>query len=560
MRPLPIGVVDFKEIISLNYHYIDKSLFIKELLTQAAKVTLIPRPRRFGKTLNLSMLRYFFENTAESHAYLFEHLAIAQHPECMAHQGQYPVIFLTFKFCDDANWDECFEGIKRVIANEFRRHSYILEKNLLDVYQQQEFKAIIALTASIGAYKVSLKNLIEYLARYHNQNPIVLLDEYDVPMHAGYYHKYYNKTARFIRKFLGDGLKDNTYLRFAVITGAMRITKESIFTGLNHPSVCTMLDPIYADKFGLVEEEVDAFMKERGLSYELDAIRAWYNGYSSGTCTVYNPWSILNCARNNGELGAYWINTGNTDILKDLIGKSDYKIKEDIALLLQGKSICKMINENISFLDLKQDEVSIFNFLLFSGYLTFKNKQLRNNIPHADFCIPNKEIELIYKTTILSWFKNVSTYTNMLDTLVSGDITLFAQQLEEYCLTSLSYFDATKREPERFYHALILGMLAHLSDVYAITSNRESGTGRYDVMMEPHDNTKPAFIIEFKKVRAQERTTLKRAAEHALQQIEEKEYAVALRKKGYKHIIPLAIAFSGKKVYVMSHFSQENDS
>ncbi len=401
MRQLPIGITDFKKLISGNYHYVDKSLFIKELLDNAVETTLIPRPRRFGKTLNLSMLRYFFEKTEPSHAYLFGNLAIAKEPKYMQHQGQFPVIFLTFKFLDDATWDKCYDALKRVIANEFRRHNYLLTDSYLDKQQKQEFEDIIALTATEGAYKVSLKNLITYLAKYHNKNPIVLIDEYDVPIHAGFKHKYYEDVTLFMRRFIGDGLKDNEYLHFAVITGAMRITEESISTGLNHLKVCTLLNKTYSDKFGWLEHEVQSFIQERGLSCRLDDIRHWYNGFASGPYTIYNPWSTISCADNGGVLRAYWVNTASTDILKDLIAKSNKSVKEDIELLLQGNSIRKRINENITFFDLAKNETALWNYLFCMGYLTIKQELLIDDIPHADFCIPNKEIVSIYTSTIL---------------------------------------------------------------------------------------------------------------------------------------------------------------
>ncbi len=560
MRPLPLGIDNFEEIISHNYHYVDKSLFIKEILDYRSKVTLIPRPRRFGKTLNLSMLKYFFEKTAKSHASLFDALDIANHPECMKHQGQYPVIFLTFKFIEGETWEISFEKMKRLIANEFWRHKYLLKASCLGKHQKKEFQQIIELTASDTAYEVSLRDLTSYLAQYYNTNPIVLLDEYDVPMQNGFKNNYYNKAAQFIRGFIGDGLKGNDFLNFAVITGCMRVTKESIFTGLNNPRVCTLLDDAYSDKFGLLEREVKVLLKECEAAtcqqVCMEEIRAWYNGFSSGPHTIYNPWSIISFIDKKCKFDSYWINTSSNDIIKNLIKNSNEDVKEEISQLLQGKTIDKQVDENIVFADLGKKEPALWNFLLFSGYLSFKNLRLVGTHRHADLFIPNKEIISIYESTILGWFSSTEIrYNAMLEHLVNGDISKFTELFEEFVITSFGFFDladrkAENQEPENFYHAFVLGILATLAGTHFITSNREAGLGRYDVMIVPKDTTKPALIIEFKKVSPNKHETLEIAAASALQQIADKRYAVELRHKGYMRIIPLAIVFEGKKVLV----------
>ncbi len=556
MRPLPIGIDDFEKIISQNYHYVDKSLFIKELLDYAAGVTLIPRPRRFGKTLNLSMLKYFFEKTAISRASLFDGLNIAKHPEYMKHQGQYPVIFLTFKFIEGETWEMCFEKMKRLIANEFERHAYLLESVALSPFRKKEFQKIIELSASDTAYEVSLKDLTMYLAKHHNQKPIVLLDEYDVPMQNGFKNNYYNKAAQFMRLFIGDGLKGNDYLNFGVITGCMRISKESIFTGLNNPDVCTILGDAYSDKFGLLESEVKSLLKECGIETCqqtcMEEIRAWYNGFSSGHHTIYNPWSIINFINKKCEFNSYWVNSSSNDIIKKLIKNSDEEVKEEIAQLLQGKTICKRVDENIVFADLDEgQQTALWNFLLFSGYLSFKNLRLDGTHRVADLFIPNKEIVSIYESTILGWFSNKEIrYNTMLQYLVDGNITEFTKLFEKFVIISFGYFDVGNQEAENFYHAFVLGILATLATTHFITSNRESGLGRYDVKIAPHDKTKPAIIIEFKKVEPDEHETLESAAASALQQITNKRYAIELEHIGYTHIIPLAIVFKGKQVLV----------
>ncbi len=568
MRKLPIGIDDFKEIIVDKYLYVDKSLFIKELLDSGAEVTLITRPRRFGKTLNLSMLRYFFEKTTSSLAPLFDDLHIAKHPQCMEHQDQYPVIFLTFKGIKGETWEVSFDKIKWLIADEFRRHNYLLESSALDKYQKRDFETIIDRTADRVAYELSLKNLTAYLAKHHNQNPIVLIDEYDVPMQEGFKHKYYKQPTLFMSSFVGDGLKGNEYLKFAVVTGCMRISEESIFTGFNNPRVCTLLDDAYSDKFGLLEIEVKSILNECDIKSCretcLGDIRAWYYGFSSGHSTIYNPWAILNFIDSKCVFDAYWVNTSSNDIINDLIKNSKEDVKEEIGQLLQGKTIKKRVDENIVFNDICKTETALWSFLLFSGYLSFKNLHLDGNFRYADFFIPNREIASIYESTILSWFQQDTEYDDMLGFLVQGDITQFTESFEKFVITSFGYFDVggqktenqeagaqkEKEHPEKFYHAFVLGLLASLTKTHYITSNREGGLGRYDVMMAPHDVTKPAIIIEFKKVNPKKRETLEIAAASALQQIADKRYAVELQHKGYTHIIPLAIVFEGKMVLV----------
>ncbi|MCX5925089.1 MAG: AAA family ATPase, partial [Candidatus Dependentiae bacterium] len=461
--------------------------------------------------LNLSMLNYFFEKTEHSHAHLFtgsaqqgrQGLAIAGHADIMAHQGQYPVIFFTLKFIDSANWDNCFDKIKRVISQVYSHHIYLLHSPLLTAIQKAEFEAIIGLTASVVAYEVSLKNLTYYLSSYHNKNPIVLIDEYDVPVHAGFRGGYYDEVVSFIKSFFGDGIKNNNYLHFAVMTGALRIAKESIFTGMNNLKVCTFLSDFYADKFGLLEHEVQDMLAYYGLASDAKAVKLWYNGYTSGSYTVYNPWSIINLVDNKGVIQPYWVNTSTNDIIKKLIQSSGDSVKEDIELLIARSSITKEIRESIVYASIEKDETVLWNFLLFSGYLTFKNRRLIQEIIYVDLFIPNNEIASFFKSTVLSWFAEQlgeKHYNQMLSSLISGDIALFNKLFSNFVITSFSYFDITGNQPEKFYHAFVLGMLVSLADRYHVRSNRESGYGRYDVMLIPHDTTKVGIVIEFKKV------------------------------------------------------------
>lgn len=551
---IPIGIDNFEEIITKNYYYVDKSLLIKELLDSRAKATLIPRPRRFGKTLNMSMLRCFFEKSNHINT-LFDSLAISDHRDIVTeHKGQYPVIFFTLKFVDSLIWEECLDKLKRVMSEEYRRHRYLLECPLLDKRQKQEFEAIINLEASKVAYELSLKNLIKYLADYHEKKPIVIIDEYDVPIHAGFRNDYYLQAVSFMKSFLGDGIKDNVKLEFAVITGALRVARESIFTGLNNLQVCTFLSEFYQDKFGLLENEVSDILKYYELKIHTDEVRSWYNGYTSGSATVYNPWSIINLANNKGILQPYWINTSNNDIIKSLIKEGDSGIKEDIEALIARKSITKEVCENIVYEDVKKNTQSFWNFLFFSGYLTFKNSRLIGIRPSVDFFIPNEEVRYFFESTVLSWMQEQAgehEYNLMLKSLTSGDIVTFKKLFSTFVLTSFSYFDISGKRPEKFYHAFVLGMLVSLANCYDIRSNRESGYGRYDVMLIPHDSNKLGIVIEFKIVDVYENETLEEAARAALKQIEEKRYADEIKAKGINKVIAIGIAFSGKNVMLL---------
>lgn len=554
-KQLPIGIDDFEKIITQNYYYVDKSLFIKEILDSGATATLITRPRRFGKTLNMSMLECFFEKAEKSRRQLFDDLAIVQDKAVMMHQGQYPVISITLKFTDSLEWDECLDKVKRVVSEEYKSHAYLLNNSLLDTRQKKEFEAIINLEASKVAYEVSLKNLIKYLADYHKKNPIVLIDEYDVPIHAGFRNEYFVNVVSFMKSFLGDALKGTKELDFAVITGALRVAKESIFTGLNNLEVCTLLNDSYADKFGLLEKEVSAILTYYDLQINADEVRSWYNGFASGPVMVYNPWSIINLAKQKGALQPYWINTSSNDIIKSLITDSDDIVKDDIESLIARKTITKEIGENIVYADIKKNSNALWNFLFFSGYLTFKDKRMINKRPSVDFLIPNDEIGYFFESTILSWIQDRAgeqEYNYMLKSLVTGDVVTFTKLFCTFVLTSFSYFDVSGKKPERFYHAFVLGMLVSLASRYDVRSNRESGYGRYDVMLIPHDKTKLGIVIEFKKVDTFENETIEQAAADALKQIEKLKYAQEILARGISSVLTIGIAFSGKDVLIQA--------
>ena len=554
-KAIPIGISDFKEIIEGNYCYVDKSLCIKELLDNRAKVTLLPRPRRFGKTLTLSMLRYFFEKSSESHAPLFEKLAIAQHPEIMKQQGQCPVIFFTFKEAKQADWENCYAKLSEVISNLFIEHNYLLELSTLTEKERAHFIALSEQNASYEVVTSSLKNLSFYLEQYHGAKPVVLIDEYDAPIHSGYGNGYYEKIIDFIRSFLGAGLKDNNALNFAVMTGILRVAKESIFSGLNHLAVYTILDDPFAKTFGFTQPEVDRLLQEYDLVDQAEEVRSWYNGYTIGTLHgVYNPWSLLNFLMLR-KIGTYWLNTSDNQLIHQVLSASSASFKADLENLMAEKSIEKEIDALVNFQRLDHYVEAVWSLLLFSGYLTVISQRREDTDFYYELKIPNKEVFSFYKKTVLGWFSQRSDpdyYLSMLRALTAGELERFKDYFEMIVIHSLSSFDLRGDEQENFYHALVLGMLVSLSESHEVISNRESGFGRYDIMIIPKNISggKPGIIIEFKRVNGRLKESLEQAVVSALKQIEEKQYQAQLEARGIKNIIKLGIAFEGKQCLV----------
>lgn len=551
-KQLPIGKHDFAEFITGNYYFVDKSLCIKELLGSGAAVTLLPRPRRFGKTVNMSMLRYFFEKSDHSNRHLFNGLKIEQYPDCMAKQGQYPVIFLTFKDIKPNNWELCYGKICEIIGVECKRHLTFL-KPYLDEQDYQKMFEVTDGTASQIVIESILGTLSAHLHRAYGKRPLILIDEYDAPIHAAAEYNYYDNMVNFMRGFLSSGLKDNSNLEFGVLTGILRIAKESIFSGLNNLEVNTLLQEPYADKFGLLEHEVAAMLEYFGRSEQLDTVRTWYDGYQSGNYKIYNPWSIINFAK-TGIFETYWINTSDNALLKKILQQGPALIKESLEQLIRGEPITKEIDENVVMTDILTNERIAWSLLLMSGYLTFANYRRENRKRIVDLKIPNEEIAEIYDTKILSWFENepiAAQYTTMLRSLIKGDVEDFIGIFSDFAVETLSVFDATGKNPEKFYHGFVLGMLASLRATHEVVSNRESGYGRYDVSIFPHDTTKPGIIIEFKVVNKRKNETLETCSQDAIKQIHARQYETAMRARGITNVIKLGIAFDNKENLVL---------
>ncbi len=574
MKKFAIGESDFKDIITGGYYYVDKSLFIKEIIDRGDKVILIPRPRRFGKTLNISMLKYFYDCCPEnlplapdtpapvskpvtpgnSYKSLFSNLAIAgAGPQYLEKMGQLPVIFLTFKNIKEHDWETCLDRIKSLIRKEYLKHDYLLDGTRLKPAEQDYFKKIIKLMGTLGDYEDSLENLLIFLSRYYGRKVVILIDEYDAPVHAGFTNQYYKEIIGFMRNFLCGGLKDTgEYLEKGVITGIMRIAQESIFSGLNNPGVFTLLSGNFNDKFGFTEQEVVTMLKDFDALDRYEDVQRWYNGYNFGGRIIYNPWSITNFLANEKELKPYWINTSDNEIVENLLSNGGKELREELEVLIRGETVEKAIDENIVLKDVGTDEDLIWSFLLMGGYLKPTDKKMDAAAGKIlyNLCIPNLEVRHTYTRIIQRYFSSKIENKQleiMLKALVEGNTLLFEEMLQKVVAAVLSYHDLSG-EPEKVYHALVAGMLTWISNSHEIRSNRESGYGRYDIMIIPRDLSQYGYVMEFKKTGKNE--SVKSAAKSALKQIKEKKYETELKERGVKKIKKLAVVFEGKNVIV----------
>jgi Protein of unknown function (DUF1703)./Predicted AAA-ATPase. len=576
-KTIQIGTSDFKKLIEGKNYFVDKSLLIKEFIENSADIILTPRPRRFGKTLNLSMLRYFFDiRTKNETKDLFKDLKIENEKEIMKLQGEYPVIFITFKNQKHLSYDDFKIGIQMLLSNLYKEHEYLLESNNLSEFDKADFKEIISRKAPVGIFSEAISNLMMYMNKHYGKKVMLFIDEYDVPIQEAYLDKgnpthirslgtFEEPNARFglsqhdnmivlIRNLLTSALKDNPYVEKSLITGILRVVKESIFSGLNNLEVNTLLRKTFNDKFGFTKNEIRELLSYYKHEDDMQNIKKWYNGYIFGGEVIYNPWSVLNYLKNTREgFLPYWINSSSNDLIKRLLLKGDNNIKLELEELIEGNSINKKIDDSIVMAEVEDSNENIWSFLLMSGYLKAVKTENIEGILNCELKIPNKEVLIFYRNLIEKWFKEALTnqkYELMLNTLITGNIKIFAGLFKEFVINNLSYFDISGKEPERVYHAFVLGMLVSLSNEYQVKSNKESGYGRYDVMIIPKDISKIGIIIEFKKIDYFLDDTIEEATKEALRQIEEKNYAQELFQKEVKNIIKLAIIFKGKEVRV----------
>ena len=504
-KSIQIGTSDFKELIEENHYFVDKTLLIKEFLENGAKIILTPRPRRFGKTLNLSMLKYFFDiRTKNDTKELFNGLKIENEIEIMELQGEYPVIFITFKNQKHIDYIEFVDGISNLISNLYRDHEYLLSSNKLTENDKIKYEKFLNEEVNTAILQNGISELMYYLNKHYEKKVMLFIDEYDVPIQEAYLRGYYEEMIILIRNLLTAALKDNSYVEKSLITGILRVAKESIFSGLNNLEVNTLLRYNFNDKFGFTEGEIEKLANYYGAMDKFESIKDWYNGYVFGSEIIYNPWSVLNYLKNKREgFMPYWINSSSNDLIKRLLLKGDNNMKLELEELIEGKSISKVIDDSIVMSEVEDSNENIWSFLLMSGYLkAVKTENIRGRL-HCDLKIPNEEVHIFYENLIEKWFKETMTnqkYELMLNTLITGDIKIFAGLFNEFVISNLSYFDVSGKEPERVYHAFVLGMLVSLSNEYEVKSNKESGYGRYDVMIITKDISNIGIIIEFKKV------------------------------------------------------------
>ena len=535
-RPLPIGISDFKTIIEEKYYYADKTDMIGDILDDRAMVTLFTRPRRFGKTLNMSMMKYFFgiENTEENKK-LFDGLAISN-KEYMKEQGQYPVIFISFRNIEEENWEDSYFEIKNIISRTYNEFEFLRET--LNQSELAEFDSIW-LKKEKADWKSSLKNLTRYLYKYYDRKKVVvLIDEYDTPIIQSYQEKYYKKLISFFKRFYGDVMKDNEYLQFGIMTGILRIAKEGIFSGLNNLKVNTIFSEKYSEYYGLTEEEVLEAVKYYDMEYEMQDIRKWYDGYQFGKSEVYNPWSIINFL-NERELKAYWIGVSGNSMINDLLSKGDRHIVENLEKLFNEEIIYKAVRD---YTEYKFDSSDIWELFLYSGYLTIAGEKQGEEYPLR---LPNKEIQSFFRKIFIEKFiGNYDKFLHIIRNLKDGKIEEFAEGLEEEILSSLSYFD-TGRD-EKYYKIFLIGIFITLSNDYIRLSERETGTGRADLILEPKNKENPAYIFEFKV--AEDEKELENYAVEGFYQIKEKQYDVELKNRGINEIIYVGLAFHRKEL------------
>ena len=552
-KRIAIGHHDFERIIEEDIYYVDKSFFIQKVIENKNGVFLFPRPRRFGKTLNMMLLRRYFEISESSKAHLFEGLKIQKWEKFNTHLGKYPVIWLSFKDVKQDNWASVYETIVYLISQEYRRHNYLLDSLKLDQKQKDYFNDVYSGKTTIANYQISIVALCELLYLHHGVKPILLIDEYDTPINNSYIYHFYEECIGFMRLLYSNCLKDNNFVERAVLTGIYRVAKESIFSGLNNLKVSTLIDDEFADCFGFTPEEVHQLLVDTNALDREDDVTRWYNGYVFGKeQVIYNPWSILSFLENTQlELKPYWVNTSSNDIIKKLIIEGDAEVKQEIEVLLGGGTLRKTISEDVVFGNIQETPDALWNFFLFSGYLRIVNKELVINKQVGEFQIPNIEIQTIFEDSILYWFSKSQTYNKfnvVLENLKKGRIKDFSKYFADFIRQACSYYDFVDNEPERVYHALVLGMMVQLQSEYRITSNRESGYGRYDVMLHPLEPNLPAFVFEFKKFDKEDEESIQDTLNSAYQQMVDNQYASTLQQEGHTNIHLIAIAFKGKEV------------
>ena len=545
-KAVPVGIEDFERIVREDYYYVDKTLLIEELLINRAPVTLFTRPRRFGKTLNMSMIKYFFDvKNKEENKKLFENLKI-YNSEYMGEQGKYPVIFISLKDLKGDTWEECLKRLKLFIFDLYAEFEYIREK--MNEWDKRKFEKVLY-EKEDADYIMSLKFLADSLYKYYGEKVIILIDEYDAPIINAFDKGYYNEAVNFFQTFYSSALKTNNSLKYGILTGITRIIKEGIFSGLNNLYVNTILSRDYSEYFGLLESEVIEMLDYFDMKYKIEEVREWYNGYIFGESEVYNPWSIVNYVREK-EIKAYWANVSGNTLLENMLNHAGESVYDDLKKFTDGESIEKYISDGTTIKSLLSNDDEIWQLLLYSGYLTKDEKQEKESDSNVyNLKIPNKEIRKYFGNMFLNRFFGTEVKTNILiKALEGGDIKKFEETLGEIMINMLSHFDLDK-EMEKIYQVFMIGLVGFLMGKYEIISNDESGYGRYDLAMIPIKSNEKAYLMEFKISKTKK--GMEESAEKALKQIDEKKYDTKLKARGIKNILKIGIAFYGKEVKVV---------
>ena len=548
--PLPIGVADYR-LASTEYYYIDKTLMIKEFLDERPMVSLFTRPRRFGKTLNMDMLRTFFEKTAEDTSVYFRDKAIWQCGErYRSYQGKYPVIFLTFKDVKFTTWQETFQSIRELIAKEAYRHIELKDSDRCDAFDKKAFLRLQQGNADETELANALADLSLALHKHYGIAPIIIIDEYDIPIQQGYMQGFYDKVILFMRNLFSGGLKDNKHLSYGFLTGILRVAKESIFSGLNNLVINSVLDNKYSEYFGFTASEVQQMAAYYGVADKYAELCAWYDGYRFGRTEIFNPWSVINYFNNGCEPRAFWQTTGSNDIIGEIIGVADAEIYERLTSLVNGKSFVTYIDTSVIYPQIKSNPSSIYSFLLVAGYLkVLKTVLAFSGDFMCEVALPNKEIAYVYNKEILQKLDKLipmAAAISMQEALYSADSQKLKAVMQSLLANSVSSFDTAG---ENFYHGFMLGLCALLSNAY-VTSNREAGDGRYDIQLMPKNVALPGILIELKAEKHADAEQLKKLAAVALKQINDKNYAADMQSHGVKTIYKYGVAFRGKKVEI----------
>ena len=552
--PVPVGRTDYKKICEHNY-YVDKTLLIKELLDEAVDIALFTRPRRFGKTLNMDMLRTFFEKTNEDTSKYFKDKKIWQQGESYTkHQGRYPVIFLSLKDVKARKWQTAYELLKAAISLEYARHQELENSEALSAKDLAFYRKIVDETATETNFMLSLQALSRMLHLHHQKAPIIIIDEYDTPIQEGYMNGYYADAVEFIRNFFSAALKDNAHSTLSVLTGILRIAKESIFSGLNNIRVYSVLDRKFSEYFGFTIAEVKTMAEYYNEADKFWELQAWYDGYRFGTADIFNPWSVISYFNNDCQAMPYWVQTSANAVIHELLKTYNDNTYRNLQDLLDDIKVSSIVETNIIYPQLKEPQTNILGFLLMTGYLkSTKNVLTEEGTYICELEIPNKEIRTIYRKEILSLLiENVgeSTVNNLRTALLNQDIIGLKETLNSFMLATISYFDNLQ---ENYYHGLMLGLITIFEDTYFIRSNRESGNGRYDIQLAPKNIVLPGIIIEIKAVAKENAGSLRNVAANALKQIEEQQYDTELCAQGVKNVIKYGIAFCHKTVEVVTN-------